>query len=681
MKRSTPYLVGGLVFLVFAAPVVYVWSSLRTKSARAQEDRLHLLAEQSALRVSEYLQSRLLAMQVLQQGAESGLFLDRFPFQDQSRAIQQEFGGFQAVNWVDASYIIRWVVPLEGNEGAVNRNVTENPIAKRALLEAVAAGKNVMSSPLDLFQGGRGFATYFPVWAGEGEEQMLVGLVNGVFRARPLIEGALHAGLRDNYFVSIDDGGDWVYRSDDEDFSTEPRLNKEDIDQEAHHAATEIQAHNRTWRLTLIPKSSFAPIHQSDRHISLLAGGLSFSLALAVLAALFLLRREEHRMQLAAERTLDEHMAQAQKMEAVGQLARGVAHDFNNLLTAITGSASLAMTEVEPQGEASKYLQRIMHACRRASEMTGRLLAFSHASRVEQVYCDMGAELEELRGLLEPLVREDIALHYEVAPAVGFVHVSPAELGQILVNLVTNAVAAMPKGGKLWVQVSRTQRNQDEERGNWIKLVVRDNGEGMTREVQDRVFEPFFSTKEAGQGTGFGLASVYGIVRRAEGSVHLQSEPGQGTEIEIYLPRESVQEAVLQTPTPRSSAPLWQGKVLVVEDEPEVREVMRAILVAAGHEVRTARHGAEAITILRSGAEFDLVCTDAVMPELGGVDLAKEARALGFRGGFVICSGYTPDLSVQDLQNLGMVLLSKPFTREELLAAVATELGPGHSPS
>ncbi len=678
MKRSTPYLVAGLVFLVFATPVFYVWMGLRNKSARSQADRLHLLAEQSALRVEEYLQSRLLAVQVLQQGAESGLFLERFPFRDQSLAIQHEFGGFQAVNWADASYTIRWVVPLEGNEGAVDRNITENPIAKRALLEAVEERKNVMTPPIDLFQGGRGFATYYPVWAGEGEEQMLVGLVNGVFRTEPLIEGALHDGLRDNYYVYIYDEGDWVYRPDEEVSAAESGLRQEVIDQ-AHHAATEIQAHNRTWYLTLIPKGSFAPIHESDRHLSLLVGGLSFSVALGVLAALFLMRREEHRKQLAAERTLDEHMAQAQKMDAVGQLAGGVAHDFNNLLTAITGSASLAMTEVEPQGKASKYLQRLMHACRRASEMTGRLLAFSHASRVEQVYCDIGAELEELRGLLVPLVREDIALHYEVAPAVGCAHISPAELGQILVNLVTNAVAAMPKGGKLWVRVSRTQRNQDQERGDWIKLVVRDNGEGMTQEVQDRVFEPFFSTKEAGHGTGFGLATVYGIVRRAEGSVHLQSEPGQGTEIEIYLPRESVQEAVLQTPTPRSSAPSWQGKVLVVEDEPEVREVMRAILVAAGHEVRTARHGAEAIRILHSGAEFDLVCADNVMPELGGVDLAKEARALGFRGGFVLCSGYPPDLSVQDLQSLGMVFLSKPFTREELLAAVATEVNSGRT--
>jgi len=373
---------------------------------------------------------------------------------------------------------------------------------------------------------------------------------------------------------------------------------------------------------------------------------------------------------------MDERLAQAQKMEAVGQLAGGIAHDFNNLLTAITGSASLAILEVQSGGKPAKHLQRLMHACRRASEMTGRLLTFSHASRVEQVYCDMGAELEELRGLLVPLVREDIALHYEVAPAIGSIHISPAELGQILVNLVTNAVAAMPKGGKLWVRATRTQLNHDRERGDWIKLVVRDNGEGMTREVQERVFEPFFSTKEAGQGTGFGLATVYGIVRRAKGSIHLQSEPGQGTEVQIYLPRESIRGVGTQSPTARSSVTKWQGKILVVEDEPEVREVMRAILTAEGHEVRTARHGAEALQILEGGAQFDLICTDAVMPELGGVDLAKGARALGFRGGFVVCSGYTTDLSAHDLKSLGMVFLSKPFTREELLAAVSTEIGP-----
>jgi signal transduction histidine kinase/CheY-like chemotaxis protein len=678
MKRSTPYFVAGLVFLVFAAPAMYVWTGLRTKSARVQEDRLHLLAEQSALRVEEYLQSRLLAVQVLQQGAESGLFLDRFPFQDQSLAIQNEFGGFQAVNWADSSYTIRWVVPLEGNEAAVDRNITENPIAKRALLEAVEERKNVMTPPIDLFQGGRGFASYYPVWAGEGEDQMLVGCVNGVFRIKPLIEGALNAGLRDNYHVYIDDEGEWVYRPSEEVSAAEPELDQEVIDQ-AHHAATEIQAQNRTWYLTLIPKKSFARMHQSDRHLSLLAGGLSFSVALAVLAALFLMRREGHRKQLAISRAMDERLAQSQKMEAVGQLAGGIAHDFNNLLTAITGSGSLAMAEVQAEGNASKHLQRLMHACRRASEMTGRLLTFSHASRVEQVYCDMGAELEELRGLLVPLVREDIALHYEVAPALGHIRVSPAELGQILVNLVTNAVGAMPKGGKLWVRASRTQLNPERERGDWVKLVVRDTGEGMTREVQDRVFEPFFSTKEAGQGTGFGMATVYGIVRRAGGSVVLESEPGQGTEIQICLPREAIQEAVLQTPTPRSDTPSWQGKILVVEDEPEVREVIRAILVAEGHEVRTARHGAEALQLLKSGAEFDLVCTDAVMPELGGVDLAKEARALGFRGGFVVCSGYTTDLSAHDMHSLGIVFLSKPFTREELLAAVATEVGPVRS--
>jgi len=680
MKRGTPYFVAGLVFLVFAAPAVYVWSGLRTKSARAQGDRLHLLAEQSALRVEEYLQSRLLAVQVLQQGAQTGVFLDRMPFQDQSAAIQAEFGGFQAVNWVDATYVIRWVVPIHGNEGAENRDIGDNPVAQAALMEAVDQRKIAMTPPIDLFQGGRGFTTYFPVWAGPKGQEELIGLVNGVFRTQPLIEGALNAGLRDNYLVYIFDGEDWIYRPEG---STVEADGLQDQSGAAikHKAGTEIRAHDRTWHLTLVPRESYAPALQSNRHLSLLVGGLSFSVALAVLAALLLMRREEHQKQLAISRAMDERLAQAQKMEAVGQLAGGIAHDFNNLLTAITGSASLAMAEVQTEGKASKHLQRLMHACRRASEMTGRLLTFSHASRVEQVYCDMGAELEELRGLLAPLVRENIALHYEVAPSLGYIHISPAELGQILVNLVTNAVAAMPNGGRLWVRATRTQLNHDRERGEWIKLVVRDNGAGMTREVQDRVFEPFFSTKEAGQGTGFGMATVYGIVRGTGGSVYLQSEPGQGTEVQIYLPRETIQGSALQTPVPTPATPSWQGKILVVEDEPEVREVMRAILVAEGHDVRTARHGAEALKILQSESGFDLVCTDAVMPELGGVDLAKEARALGFRGGFVVCSGYTTNLSSHDLQSLGMVFLSKPFTREELLAAVATEAGPGRSSS
>lgn len=676
MKRSTPYLIAGLVFAVFATPVLYVWSGLHHKSARGQAERLHLLAEQSALRVEEYLQSRFLALQVLQQGTQTGLFLEEKPFSDQSAAIQGEFGGFQAVNWIDPSYTIRWVVPIQGNEGAMGRFIGDNSVAQTALIEAVNQREAMMSAPMDLFQGGRGFATYFPVWTGEPGQEVLQGFVNGVFRNQLLIEGALDAGLRDQYLVHVFDEDLLVYEPPNSSAERQHEILPASQDSQAL-AIAEINVLNRKWSLLLEPKASLVPFVRADRHLSLLVGGLSFSLALAVLAGMSLLRREEQRKQLAAERAMDERFAQAQKMEAVGQLAGGIAHDFNNLLTAITGSASLAMADVPNKSRAAKHLQRLLHACQRAAEMTGRLLTFSHASRVEQVDCDVGAELEELRGLLLPLVREDIAMHYEVGNDLGQIHIAPAELGQILVNLVTNAVAAMPQGGHLWVRGDTTQLDAHGERGDWVKLLVRDTGQGMTGEVQDRVFEPFFSTKEAGQGTGFGLATVYGIVRRASGSVHLESTVGKGTEFSIFLPRESLTPSVKAEVQASSGVTPWQGSILVVEDDPEVREIMHAILRKEGHQVRTARHGAEALELLRNGTKVDLICSDAVMPEMGGIELAKRARALGFQGGFVVCTGYTTDLSAQDMLDLDLQFLSKPFKPEDLITIVTSKIGPG----
>ncbi|MEM1417108.1 MAG: ATP-binding protein [Myxococcota bacterium] len=355
-------------------------------------------------------------------------------------------------------------------------------------------------------------------------------------------------------------------------------------------------------------------------------------------------RTEEYRLQRELE--------QAQKLEALGRLAGGVAHDFNNLLTALLGHAMLARDEL-PEGSAARAdLEHVVAGARRGAELTRNLLAFSRQRVTETRILDVSDELRRIERLLKHLVRENVRFEPQLLAARAWVRMAPSQLEQMVMNLVVNAVDAMPEGGTLRVVL---EVGEDD-----VRVTVSDDGIGMTEEVKARAFEPFFTTKREAGGTGLGLASVYGTVRQLGGTVVLDSTPGQGTRIELRLPRST--EAPLRedvTKTARGIPPL---RVLLVEDEDGVRRTAARLLRREGHEVTQAVDGVEALERWEADGPFELLMTDVVMPRLGGLDLVKKLRDGGARTPVILCSGYADELrDTGTVDDLGARFLEKPY--------------------
>ncbi|MFK5955304.1 MAG: ATP-binding protein [Planctomycetota bacterium] len=669
MQRAKPLIAAGITAVVLGLPVLWVGNKLHQDSVAEVHDRVDLIASQTALRLQDYLKSRLLSLHLMRQGMESGLIKTKEQFLDQATVLCGQLSGIQALNWIDKDFNIIWVSPLDGNEPALGKNILENPIAAVAIQGSASMSKTCVTAPLQLFQGGLGFATYFPVYSHDQGEPQIQGFINGVFRSQGMLEDALGLDLRSRFGIEIWDHDAQLYASNP---GGEEHLCL------SRSGAASLAILDRTWDIQLFPtESTFAAL--GDFHnVAFIFGGLGFVFAFAACIFLFLARREEHQQTLEQKRLVKERMAQARKMEAVGELAGGVAHDFNNLLTAITGSASLAAMDVLPTSATGRHLKRILQACDRASEMTSRLLTFSRTQHMDRGHCDAKSELDALYGLLRPLVRGDIQFTFQVEGELESLPLAPSELGQVVLNLVTNSMDALPQGGELAVRVEPKTHDAQSRPGNWLHLCVSDNGVGMTPEVRDRVFEPFFTTKKAGEGTGLGLATVYGIVRGAKGSIQVESEPQLGTQIHVFLPMESDSPTAYPEKV-KGVVKTRECNILVVEDEEAVRAVSIAILESVGHEVVAVCNGKEALKFFEQQGKVDLVFTDTFMPEVGGLDLARKLREDGYAGSIIITTGYATDLSMDVVRELKASFLAKPFSRTELLSLVEYCLAKGDS--
>lgn len=671
MRNRTILLIACSIFLAGAAGVGFTVQKLRDGSSQSLQGRMDLLAGQTALRLEEFLDSRLLAVQTLQKGMQLGVLQDSHRFAAASESLQSDFLGFQALNWIDDDYILRWVVPEEDNRGALGRNVLDSPMARHAVLKAEETGEPELSEPLDLFQGGRGIASYFPVFEDLEDGPSLRGFVNGVFRLGPMVEEAFEDRLQDDFALELRTmDGELLYAS----VGHEPNhaSHVEASVAGAHnHGHGKVRALNQDWSLSLFPKADALTSLGAEEHFSFLVGGLALFLALAIGVGLYLVMRREEEQRRAERLQLQERVAQSRKLEAVGQLAGGIAHDFNNLLTAITGSASLASFDVEAESPASKHLERILQACRRAAEMTARLLTFSRSSAAEVGSCAATSELHALQDLLQPLIREDIQLDYHIDEGLENVPLAASELGQVVFNLVANAIDAMPQGGALQVHAKVCTADHEERPGPWVMIQVRDHGAGMSKETVERAFDPFYTTKRAGEGTGLGLSTVYGIVRRAKGSIDVKSNPGSGTTMRVFLPQLEHRPPVETEILPVHAPAVQSGRILVVEDEAKVREVAVAILEEVGYRVAFTSNGAAALDLLEQDADFDLVFSDVVMPRVGGLELARRLRERGFAGSILLSSGYATGLSREELDALNASFLAKPYSHARLLEAVA----------
>ena len=365
---------------------------------------------------------------------------------------------------------------------------------------------------------------------------------------------------------------------------------------------------------------------------------------------------------------LAEQLHQAQKMEAVGQLAGGVAHDFNNVLTAIRGNMELALNGLDPGSRAALRIEASLHSVDRAAELTGRLLAFSRRKVVAMVPTSVHASLLELEPMLHRLLGEDVMLETRYGASRDVVMADVAQLQMVLMNLALNARDAMPGGGRLIVSTTNTPHGHATNALPMLALEVRDCGCGMDAETQARIFEPFFTTKEVGQGTGLGLTMVFTIVQLHGGDITVQSTPGEGTSFNILLACSDEQPAAERGPRlPRAPAG-GHERVLLVEDDPMVLETTQAMLEELGYRVDSAATPDEALAFVHScDTPPDLLLTDVVLPGMNGRELAEHLLAFYPELRVVFTSGYTDD----DVLRRGVAsdsvhFLPKPFSPTRL---------------
>ncbi len=390
-----------------------------------------------------------------------------------------------------------------------------------------------------------------------------------------------------------------------------------------------------------------------------------------------------------AQRSLEQQLQQAQRMEAVGRLAGGIAHDFNNLLTVINGLTLLTLPRLEEGTRERSNLEQVAKAAERAAALTRQLLAFSRRQLAEVEVLRVNDIVLGIESLLRRLLGEQIALDTRLAHDLGGVRANRVQIEQIIMNLAVNARDAMPEGGSLTIQTENVDlgglfvhERLRLEPGPYVVLSVRDTGQGMDAVTQANIFEPFFTTKAPGHGTGLGLATVYAIVQQAGGAVYVYSEPKLGTVFKVYLPRVNGGSGVAE---PGSLAPIVEmartdGRtILLVEDEPGVRAFAAQVLEEAGYQVQQAASGEAALELVAMVAEpIALLLTDVVMTGINGRVLAERLRVLYPKLCVVYTSGYTEDVVLRaGVTAEGVAFLQKPFTPQSLLERVRQSLSGG----
>jgi len=386
---------------------------------------------------------------------------------------------------------------------------------------------------------------------------------------------------------------------------------------------------------------------------------------------------------------LEERLFRTQRLEAVGRLAGGIAHDFNNIMTSIQGFTAAVLDEIPADDAHREDLAEVLRQARRASDLTGQLLAFSRRQMLVPRVLDVRTTIEQMERMLGRLIGEDIRLSVRTPAEALHVRVDPAQLEQVVVNLVVNARDAMPDGGELFIEAGAVELDAERaaarelDAGPYVRLVVEDTGRGMTDETLEHAFEPFFTTKPSGKGTGLGLATVFGVVKQSGGDVRAVSEPGEGARFTILLPREYVDESEVAVAEADAEvvgpAPLPRARsgesVLVAEDDDAVRDLIERILRGQGYSVRVAEDGEAALELVDHGAEPDLLLTDMVMPGIGGGELARRIHEERPGMPVVFMTGYTEDeILRRGISDEEERFVSKPFTREGLLNAVRSAL-------
>jgi PAS domain S-box-containing protein len=380
---------------------------------------------------------------------------------------------------------------------------------------------------------------------------------------------------------------------------------------------------------------------------------------------------------------LENQLRQAQKMEAVGRLAGGVAHDFNNMLGVILGFTDLAITKLPADDPLQMYLGEVKSAAQRSADITRQLLAFARKQTIAPKVLDLNDTIASMLKMLRRLIGEDIDLLWKPANDLWPVKMDPAQIDQILANLMVNSRDAIAGVGKITIETGKAEFDQNYCEahlgfvpGRYVLLAVSDDGCGMDKETLAKLFEPFFTTKEVGKGTGLGLATIYGIVKQNNGFINVYSEPGQGTTFKIYLPRQEPQDTATEHPRQPAETPTGTETVLLVEDEKSLLKFARMLLEELGYTVLAAGSPREAIELAKKYTnEIHLLMTDVVMPEMSGRDLLEKLKASQPGLKCLFMSGYTANvIAHHGVLDEGVHFLQKPFSRRALATKIREAL-------
>jgi two-component system cell cycle sensor histidine kinase/response regulator CckA len=385
---------------------------------------------------------------------------------------------------------------------------------------------------------------------------------------------------------------------------------------------------------------------------------------------------------ISGRRELEEHVRQAQKLEAVGRLAGGIAHDFNNTLAVILGHTEFARTELGEEHPLQEDLRAIQRAAQHSAALTRQLLTYARRQTITPQALDLNESVSAALRMLRPLIGEGIDLEWEPTPGLWPITLDPAQFDQILTNLCANARDAIDGVGTLRIRAANRTLDAASRReipgaepGDYVVLTLEDDGRGMSPEILERAFEPFFTTKPDGAGTGLGLATVYGIVRQNHGALTVWSAPGSGTRFDLYFPRRH-DEGVAAPPTQAPPAPSGTETVLVVEDEPEILRLATRALRAKGYLVLSALGPVEALHLAHQHpAQIDLLLTDVMMPVMTGPDLARAIAEFRPETRLLFMSGFSADLIARHGRlDAETAFLAKPFALHELVSRVRAVL-------
>jgi signal transduction histidine kinase/ActR/RegA family two-component response regulator len=655
--------------------------------------------------IADEIRPRLLALARMRQRWEFRKEPSRRDFESEARTNLVHFPGYRAIAWLTSTGEVGWVV-ADGAEHLA-RGALATEVVRATLRDLVRRPDSLASGEaVDPLTRDATLIAALPLHRPAESNGYLV----GVMQVARLMELALRDSGIEGYDVRIESARGVLHES------AGGRVN------DRRGAEAVLDAHGIRWMVRVSPSDgALAPL---DSPLPAIVGLLGLLVTMVLVFALRTVQvarqRELERLAavesekdaaVARERaaelagvnaklrqeitereraeqereSMQQQLSQAQKMEAVGQLAGGVAHDFNNLLTVITSYCELLLEDIPADDARRSDVEEVLRAAGSAARLTRQLLAFSRQQILQPEALDLNVAVAELEKMLRRLLPADIGLTPSLSPDLGTVTADRGQLEQVIVNLVVNARDAMPHGGQLTIGTANVdlddtyiarQHFASPDPGRYVVLSVSDTGHGMDAATQARIFEPFFTTKEKGHGTGLGLSTVYGIVKQSGGYVWLYSEVGRGTTFKIYLPRvEARTGARLAAPLAREVTG-GDETVLLVEDEEAVRTIAQRILERHGYRVLAAANGADALRIEEEIAgAIDLVLTDLVMPKMGGQEMVKRLRSGRPAIKTLMMSGYTSDQSFrQRVLEEGIPFLEKPFTPGVLLAKVRAVL-------